>query len=130
LRVASGEPLPFGQADLEHVRRGHAIEARIHAEDPAGGRFLPSPGTIKRFSRPDGYGVRVDAGYDDGDTVSQYYDNLVAKVIAWGSDREHARNRLIRALTEMKIEGIATTVPAHLAILQHPDFIAAKHSTK
>src|SRR4051812_28718326 len=130
LHVASGEPLPFGQVDLEHVRRGHAIEARINAENPAGGKFVPSPGTITRFYRPDGYGVRTDAGYDDGDTVSQYYDNLVAKLIAWGSNRDEARRRLIRALEEMRIEGIATTVPAHLAILQHSDFIDVAHSTK
>jgi acetyl-CoA/propionyl-CoA carboxylase biotin carboxyl carrier protein len=128
LRIAAGEPLPLTQDQI--TRTGHAIEARINAENPAGGRFLPSPGTITRFRRPDGFGTRTDAGYDEGDTVSQYYDNLVAKLIVWGSDREHARRRLIRALEELEIEGIATTIPAHLAILSHPEFIEAKHSTR
>src|SRR3954454_11743730 len=130
LKIASGEAIPFTQDDVRGFWRGHAIEARINAENPAGGKFLPSPGPITRFRRADGFGVRTDAGYDEGDEVSQYYDNLVAKLIAWGSDREHARRRLIRALQETEIEGIATTIPAHLAILSHPDFIAGKHSTK
>jgi acetyl-CoA/propionyl-CoA carboxylase biotin carboxyl carrier protein len=130
IRVASGEPLPMTQDEVAAVRRGHAIEIRINAEDPAGGKFLPSPGPIDKLMAPDGFGIRFDSGYESGDEISQYYDNLVGKLIVWGRNREVCISRTIRALQELVIEGVATTVPADLAILQHPDFHAVTHSTK
>ncbi|MGD9997833.1 MAG: acetyl-CoA carboxylase biotin carboxylase subunit [Ilumatobacteraceae bacterium] len=130
IRVASGERLPMTQAEVAATRRGHGIEIRINAENPAGGKFLPSPGTITKLVPPDGFGIRFDAGYMSGDTVSQYYDNLVGKLIVWGKDRPTAIARTIRALEEMVVEGVATTIPADIAILQHPDFVDMAHSTK
>jgi acetyl-CoA/propionyl-CoA carboxylase biotin carboxyl carrier protein len=130
IRVASGEPLPMTQDEILATRRGHAIEVRINAEDPAGGKFLPSPGPISTLRVPDGFGVRFDGGYEAGDAISQYYDNLVGKLIVWGKDRPTAIARTIRALEEMEVGGVATTIPADLAILRHPDFVAVEHSTK
>src|SRR5262249_25953345 len=128
IRVASGEWLSFAQDDIE--RRGHAIEIRINAENPAGGRFLPSPGVITKLVPPDGFGTRFDGGYETGDEISQYYDNLIGKLVVWGADRDIAIRRAIRALEEMQVEGVATTIPADLVILRHPDFANATHSTK
>ncbi len=130
IRVASGEKLPLTQREVLALRRGHGIEIRINAENPTGGKFLPSPGTISKLTAANGFGVRFDSGYETGDTVSQYYDNLVGKLIVWGQNRDAAIARSIRALNEMVVEGIFTTIPADLAILRHPDFQAVKHSTK
>ena len=128
IRVASGLPLSFTQESVE--LSGHAIEIRINAENPAEGKFLPSPGHIDTLVPPAGFGTRWDGGYESGDTVSQYYDNLVGKLICWGEDRPTAIRRTLRALREFRIEGIATTIPADIAILEHADFQAATHSTK
>ena len=130
IRVASGEPLPMTQDEVNARRHGHAIEVRINAENPAGGKFLPSPGKITTLRVAQGFGTRWDGGYEAGDEISQYYDNLVGKLIVWGKDRPTAIARTIRALEEMEIVGVATTIPADLAILRHPDFQAVTHSTK
>jgi acetyl-CoA/propionyl-CoA carboxylase, biotin carboxylase, biotin carboxyl carrier protein len=130
IRVAAGEELPMTQAEVDAARRGHSIEIRINAEDVAEGKFLPSPGPITKLLAPDGFGVRFDSGYHSGDEISQYYDNLVGKLVVWGRNREVAIARTIRALDELVVEGVATTIPADLAILKHPDFAAVTHSTK
>jgi acetyl-CoA/propionyl-CoA carboxylase biotin carboxyl carrier protein len=127
LRIADGQPLSFAQDDI--TRTGHAIECRINAEDPSKG-FLPSPGTITRLRVATGPGVRWDGGYDEGDAVSQYYDNLIGKLVVWAPDRDTATDRMLRALREMEIGGVRTTIPAHEVLLAHPDFRDGDHSTK
>ena len=130
IRVAAGEALPMTQEEVLARRDGAAIEIRINAEDPAGGKFLPSPGPIESLKTPSGFGVRFDTGYESGDEISQYYDNLVGKLIVWGKDRPTAIARTITALEEMEVKGVATTIPADLAILRHQDFADVTHSTK
>ncbi|HEY8394396.1 MAG TPA: acetyl-CoA carboxylase biotin carboxylase subunit, partial [Thermaerobacter sp.] len=119
IRIAAGEPLSFRQEDVRF--NGWAMECRINAEDPAN-RFLPSPGTITAWEEPGGPGIRVDSGVRSGSVVQPYYDSLVAKLIAWGRDREEAIARMERALGEFRIEGIKTTVPLYQQILARDDF--------
>ena len=128
LRIAAGEPLPFSQSDI--ALDGCSIEVRVNAEDPAGGAFLPCPGPITGLRTADGFGTRWDGGYEAGDKVSPYYDNLVGKLVVWGRDRGTAIGRALRALSETEVTGVATTIPAAAAILAHPDFAAVVHSTR
>ena len=128
IRVAYGEELKFKQEDIEIS--GHAIEVRVNAEDPAEGQFLPSPGKLHTFKASAGFGTRWDGGYEEGDEISQFYDNLVGKLVCWGKDRNTAIARTIRALEEFEIRGLATTIPADIAILMHSDFRSVNHSTK
>ncbi len=121
--VAAGEPLSLTQADV--VLRGHAIECRINAEEAARG-FLPSPGRISAYREPGGIGVRVDSGVRAGDEISDLYDPLIAKLIVHDSDRERARRRMLRALEEFVVEGPATLVGFHRALLSTPCFIAGE----
>jgi acetyl-CoA/propionyl-CoA carboxylase biotin carboxyl carrier protein len=125
LRVAAGEPLSVDRVEP----RGHAIEFRINAEDPFRG-FMPTPGTVSEYREPAGFGVRVDGWIRPGTKISQYYDNLMAKLVVWGRDRDEAIRRGRRALKEYVVHGVATTIPAHLQVLDHADFAANRHYTK
>jgi acetyl-CoA/propionyl-CoA carboxylase biotin carboxyl carrier protein len=118
--IAAGEPISLPQEDV--VLRGHAIECRINAEDVARG-FLPSPGRITAYHEPGGIGVRVDSGVRAGDEVSGLYDPLIAKLIVHDTDRERARLRMLRALQELVIEGPATLVGFHRALLSSACFV-------
>jgi len=126
IRIAEGEPLGFGQDDVIMV--GHAIECRINAESPE--TFTPSPGTITTFNLPGGPGVRVDTYVYPGYRVPPFYDSMIAKVIVHARTRELAIARMRRALEAMVIEGIKTTIPLHLKIMNDPDFQAGNISTR
>ncbi|MGI8902699.1 MAG: biotin/lipoyl-containing protein, partial [Solirubrobacteraceae bacterium] len=123
IRIAAGEPLSIAQGDVE--LRGHAIECRINAED-ASRSFAPAPGSITTYREPAGPGVRVDSGVEPGALVSPLYDPMVAKLIAWDSDREQATARMLRALREYEIGGLTTLLAFHEAILQTPQWAAAE----
>jgi acetyl-CoA carboxylase, biotin carboxylase subunit len=126
LRIAAGEPLGYGQADI--TWRGAAIECRINAEDPFAG-WMPSPGTITGLRAATGPWVRDDSGVYEGSTVPRYYDTLLAKLIVWGVDRPAAIARMQRALAEYKVVGVRTTIPVLERIVAHPDFRAGRLST-
>jgi 3-methylcrotonyl-CoA carboxylase alpha subunit len=117
LRVASGEPLPLRQDDI--TASGHAVEARIYAEDPEKG-FLPQTGTILGWREPSGHGVRVDTGFRAGDMVTPYYDAMLAKLIVWGPDRLQALRRAVEALGEFEIAGVTTNLGFLDLLLSHP----------
>ena len=119
IRIAAGEPLSFTQEMATF--RGHAIECRINAEDPAR-NFMPSTGQITSFHVPGGYGVRVDSHVYAQYVVTPYYDSMLAKLIVWGRNREEAMTRTERALEEFIIEGVKTTIPFHSYMLKHPTF--------
>ncbi len=119
LRIAAGERLTLQQEQI--VPRGHAIEARLYAEDVAAG-FLPSMGTIHYLRMPAGPGIREDSGVAEGNEISRYYDPLMSKLIAWGENRTEAIGRLARALREYRISGVRTTIPFCLFVIEHPNF--------
>jgi acetyl-CoA carboxylase biotin carboxylase subunit len=125
IRVSAGEPLNMTQDELMFV--GHSIECRINAEDPE--TFTPSPGRITTFNLPSGPGVRVDTAIYSGYVVPSHYDSLIAKVIVHARTRERAIARMRRALGAMVVEGIKTTIPLHLRILEERDFIEGNLST-
>jgi acetyl-CoA carboxylase biotin carboxylase subunit len=127
IRVAAGEPLSFVMNG--HRLRGHAIECRVNAEDPAR-NFQPSPGTITAYHPPGGPGVRVDTHIYAGYTVPPYYDSLLAKVIVHGNSREEALARMRQALDSFIIEGVTTTIPFLSRVMRHPDFVAGRVDTK
>ncbi|HEY6843043.1 MAG TPA: hypothetical protein VI391_02670, partial [Thermoanaerobaculia bacterium] len=126
LRVACGEKLTMRQEDLE--LKGHAIECRIYAEDPAR-NFAPSPGLIRYLNLPEGPGVRNDNGVYSGYTVPVFYDPMLSKLICHAATRSDAIARMRRALTEYRVEGISTTIPFFSALMNHPDFAAATFDT-
>ncbi|MEK6631308.1 MAG: acetyl-CoA carboxylase biotin carboxylase subunit [Acidobacteriota bacterium] len=125
IRIAAGERLSFKQSEITFT--GHAIECRVNAECPE--TFVPSPGLIKVFSVPGGPGIRVDTAMYAEATVTPYYDSMIAKVMAFGRDREEAIARMRRALDMMVVEGIKTSIPLHLRILADADFVAGRLGT-
>jgi acetyl-CoA carboxylase biotin carboxylase subunit len=125
IRIAAGQRLSVRQSDIEI--KGHSIECRVNAEDPE--TFVPSPGVIHAFSYPGGPGVRVDSYAHSECTVSPYYDSLIAKIITYGRDRAEAIARMRRTLEMTVVDGIKTTIPLHLKILNDPDFVAGRLST-
>jgi acetyl-CoA carboxylase biotin carboxylase subunit len=123
--VAAGQPMSFSQRDV--AIGGHAIECRVNAEDPR--TFAPSPGHVRHFYVPGGPGVRVDTFAHEGCTIPPYYDSLVAKVMSHGRDRREAIDRMRRTLEVTVVEGIKTSIPLHLEILRHPEFVKGEVDT-
>jgi len=124
IRVAAGLPLNYTQKDVTF--NGHAIECRINAENPK--TFAPSPGKVTEFHAPGGMNTRLDSALYSGYSIPPYYDSLIGKLIVWGNTREGAMLRLRRALGEMVISGVQTTIPLHEALLDDPEFQAGEYN--
>ncbi|MCX6352172.1 MAG: acetyl-CoA carboxylase biotin carboxylase subunit [Bacteroidetes bacterium] len=126
IKIARGEVLSFTQEDLKI--NGHAIELRIYAEDPTN-NFLPDIGTLKTYRTPDGPGIRVDGGYEEGMTIPVYYDPMIAKLAVHAPTRQEALQKMIRAIDDYKIEGVANTLIFGKFVMQHPDFASGNFDT-
>ena len=126
IKIAQGEPLSFKQEDLKI--HGHAMEIRVYAEDPAN-NFLPDIGKLSTYQRPQGLGVRVDDGFEEGMDIPIYYDPMIAKLVTWGKDREEAISRMIRAIDEYRISGVETTLSFCRFVLEHQAFKSGNFDT-
>jgi len=127
IRVAEGEKIPFKQEDLKI--NGHAMEVRVYAEDPAN-NFLPDIGTLKTYRRPQGHGIRVDDGFEEGMSIPFYYDPMIAKMICHADTREAAIEKTIRAIDEYQITGVETTLGFCKFVMQHEAFRSGNFDTK
>jgi acetyl-CoA carboxylase biotin carboxylase subunit len=124
--IASGEPLKFTQDEIQ--LKGHAIECRINAENPAKD-FMPNPGKITGYLAPGGFGVRVDSHVYQDYEIPPYYDSMIGKLICWGRDRNEARRRMYRALKEYVVTGVETTIPFHQDIIEDEVFMSGNFNT-
>lgn len=126
IKIARGEELTIKQEDL--VLNGHAIELRVYAEDPFN-NFMPSIGTLLRYERPSGEGVRVDDGYEEGMTIPIYYDPMISKLVVHGKTRTEAIQKMLQAIKDYKIEGVTTTLPFGTFVFEHDAFFSGKFDT-
>jgi propionyl-CoA carboxylase alpha chain len=126
IRIARGEKLSFSQDDLRI--NGHAIELRVYAEDPLN-NFLPSIGTLSRYEKPSGEGIRVDDGYEEGMPIPIYYDPMIAKLAVWGRNRVEAMQKMRDVIQQYKIEGLQTTLPFGTFVFDHEAFISGQFDT-
>ncbi|MBL7740328.1 MAG: acetyl-CoA carboxylase biotin carboxylase subunit [Chitinophagaceae bacterium] len=126
IRIASGQPLGFTQEDMK--LNGHAIELRIYAEDPLN-NFLPSIGTLTRYEKPHGEGIRVDDGYEEGMAIPIYYDPMIAKLVVHGKTRTEAIQKMLQAIKDYRIEGVATTLPFGTFVFEHEAFFSGNFDT-
>jgi propionyl-CoA carboxylase alpha chain len=126
IKIARGEVLSFRQEDL--TINGHAVELRVYAEDPFA-NFMPSIGTLTRYVRPEGEGVRVDDGYEEGMPIPIYYDPMIAKLATHGKTRTEAIQKMLQAIKDYKIEGVITTMPFGTFVFEHEAFLSGKFDT-